>query len=349
MTQANETTYYNAKPSNITNLGIDISGAKRMNFDTYESVEQKETRKRKNKTDKELKNALKAVILAENPDRQLIAKLIRDRFELDYGFSCNADNAREIIRERRSLAVDRESRSIFNKLVNSYNSALKDLRLVNSDYYFRRYIDKMKNRYAPKLSFVGQSGTKFDWKQFQEVSNIDTDILYLKNYTKAVQFGNSVSDKERGYIIKELSRFIQAWKIGFTANADINGVSWSFGARGNGQSVAFYQHGGKIISVNRNNIGSLVHELGHYLDFNKGKPGDKISYATVKAYGDSLPKHIQGKEKRYYCSRVEIFARAFEAYCLSKNAKFSPFAQTGKMYLPELNEELITLVESVLQ
>lgn len=30
-------TYYNAKPSNITNLGKDVSGAKRMNFDTYET------------------------------------------------------------------------------------------------------------------------------------------------------------------------------------------------------------------------------------------------------------------------------------------------------------------------
>ena len=29
--------YYNAKPSNITNLGKDVSGAKRMNFDTYET------------------------------------------------------------------------------------------------------------------------------------------------------------------------------------------------------------------------------------------------------------------------------------------------------------------------
>ena len=27
-------TYYNAKPSNISNLGKDVSGAKRMNFDT---------------------------------------------------------------------------------------------------------------------------------------------------------------------------------------------------------------------------------------------------------------------------------------------------------------------------
>ena len=41
-------TYYNAKPSNISNLGKDVSGAKRMNFDTYETTEEREMRKQKN-------------------------------------------------------------------------------------------------------------------------------------------------------------------------------------------------------------------------------------------------------------------------------------------------------------
>lgn len=344
-------TYYNAKPSNITNLGKDVSGAKRMNFDTYETSEQRETRKRKNATDKRLKEELKQAVLAETPDKNLIAKLIGDRFHADHGFWCEAENARAVIMERRKLVVmgDKDSVKAFNTMINAYNSVKRDLRLTTSDYYFKRYVDKMVKRYAPKSSFIGQSGARFDWKQFQEVSNIDADISYLKDYTSAVQFGNSVSDKERAYIIKELSRFIQAWKLGFTADADIGAVNWSFGARGNGQSVAFYQHNGKVISVNRNNIGSLVHELGHFLDYKAGLISNKISYATIEAYSKTLPTHIQGAEKRYYCSRVEVFARAFEAYCYKMNAKFSNFAQCGKDFLPELNEELIQLVEQVLK
>ncbi len=340
--------YYNAKPSNITNLGKDVSGAKRMNFDTYETTEQREIRKCKNATDKKLKEALKQAILAESPDRELIAKIISDKFQSDYGFSCQAENARAIIMERRKLAIDAETRKAFNQMINSYNSSLRDLRLVTSDYYFRRYIDKMVKRYSPKASFIGQSGSKFDWKQFSEVSNIDADIVYLKDYTSAVQFGNSVSDKERAYIIKELSRFIQAWKLGFTAHAEIGAVNWSFGARGNAQSVAFYDNSRKTISVNRNNIGSIVHELGHFLDFKAGLVSNKISPATVRAYAQTLPESMIGAERRYYCSRVEIFARAFEAYCYKMEAKFSEFAQCNKAYLPELNDELIELVKQVL-
>lgn len=347
----NTQAYYNAKPSNITNLGADISGAKRMNFDTYETSEQKETRKRKNASDKALKEALKLAILADIPDRKLIASLICQQFESDFGFSCNAENARAIIMERRKLAIDKDTRSAFNKLVTRFNRARKDICRNESDYYFKRYIETARKRYAPKASFIGQSGTRFDWKLFQDTEggNLEMSIYYLKDYTNAVQFGNSVSDKERAYIIKELSKFIQMWKLGFTAHADIQAVNWSFGARGNGQSVAFFEPSRKVISMNRDNIGSLVHELGHFLDDKAGDVSRKISWSTVQAYEKTLPEYIQGKERQYYCSKVEIFARAFEAYCFSKNAGFPRFAQCGKAYLPELNDELIALVESVLK
>lgn len=346
----NATGYYNAKPSNITNLGKDVSGAKRMNFDTYESSEQKETRKRKNASDKKLKEELKAAILSEIPNSALIAQLLCQQFESDFGFSCRAENARAIMSERRSLAIDKDTRSAFNKMIRSFYRVQKDLRLITSDYYFKRYIESARKRYAPKATFIGQSGTRFDWKQFEQVTPIEGNLGFLKANTSAVQFGNSVTDKERAYIVQELAWFILAWKaLPLTTHADISAVNWSFGARGNAQSVAFFQPGQKVISVNRDNIGSLVHELGHFLDDKAGNISRKISWGTVQAYDKTLPEYIQGKERRYYCSKVEIFARAFEAYCLSKQTGFGQFAQCGKAFLPELNEELIALVESVLK
>lgn len=346
----NTTAYYNAKPSNITNLGKDVSGAKRMNFDTYETTEEKATRKRKNASDKKLKEELKQAILAGTPDRAIIAKLIDDQFKSDFGFSCKAENARMIIMEKRSAITDKESRSTFNKLVNRYNSALKNLYRIESDYYFKRYIESARKRYAPKATFIGQSGTRFDWKQFEQVTPIDGNLEFLKANTSAVQFGNSVSDKERAYIVQELAWFILAWKaLPLTSHADISAVNWSFGARGNGQSVAFFQPGQKVISVNRDNIGSLVHELGHFLDDKAGDVSRKISWQTVQNYVATLPEYLSSAQRRYYGSKVEIFARAFEAYCLSKQTGFGQFAQCGKAFLPELNEELIALVESVLK
>jgi hypothetical protein len=343
------TTYYNAKPSNISNLGADVSGAKRMNFDTYENPEEKEQRKRKNKVDKALKNALKVAVLADPPNRELIAKIYGEMFCSDYGFSVD-DNARAIIMERRGLIKSDIDRKAFNKLVSDYNKTIRAVHDCSHDYRFKRFIDKLRKRYAPKDSFVDQTGKVFNWSEFKAVSNIEPEITFLKDHSRAVQFGNSVSDKERASIMNELSSFIKAWQSNvLTSNADITPISWSFGARGNAKSVAFYQPSGKIISVNRNNIGSLIHEIGHYLDYRSNKVSDEISFATTQRYFETLPKEMSYKQRRYYCSRVEIFARAFEAYCYKMRAGFSEFAQCGGDYLPELNDELTALIEKALK
>jgi hypothetical protein len=127
----------------------------------------------------------------------------------------------------------------------------------------------------------------------------------------------------------------------------ISGVNWSFGARAKAGSVAYYQHTGRIISVNRNNIGSIIHELGHWIDFRAGRLSDRISFKTRTQYAESLPDMDQATY-RYYTNRVEIFARAFEAYCLQKMPRFGAFAQGTGNYLPELNEELIQLIEEAI-
>ena len=93
----------------------------------------------------------------------------------------------------------------------------------------------------------------------------------------------------------------------------------------------------------------VLHELGHYLDFHNRKLSNKISYSTIQAYRDTLPDYMDRKMKAYYCSREEIFARAFEAYCYDQTANFSAFAQCGAAYLPTLNEELTSLIEQALQ
>jgi len=346
-----EKQYYNAKPSNITNIGLDVSGAKRHNFDTYETSEERETRKRKASNDKTQKEAYKNAILSESPDAQLIIKLLKDKFFNNYGFCAYDANARSIImNKRQNIEHTPEARKAFNAMISAYNKTIRAISDCNSEYRFKRFITSQSKKYRSKEKFVGQSGVKFDWKLFEATSDIHTHLEYLKNNANAVQFGNSVSDKERGYIAKQLSQFINQWQNMESVNKiDITKINWSFGARGNAQSVAFYCHSNRVISVNRNNIGSLIHEIGHYIDFTSGMLSNKISYSTIRAYAETLPEYMQGSELRYYCSRVEIFARAFEAYSYKMNYSFSKFAQYGNQYLPELNDELIALIESVIR
>ncbi len=347
------TNYYNAKPSNISNLGKDVSGAKRMNFDTYETIQEKEARKQKNSTDKAHKEAFKAAILASPVDKETIIKLLTEKFSSDHGFCVTDPNSKAIIMERKKeIWYPSNSTQAFNKMVSDYNRLKRTLSEINSEYYFPHWVKKMIKKYSSKETFIDQTGAKFSWKEFKEhkFDKLKESIEFLKTNSSAVQFGNSVSDKERAYILQELASFIKDWQgKTITSKVSLASVNWSFGSRGNAQSVAYFQPKTNVISVNRDNIGSLIHELGHFLDFNRKNLSNKISYATIQEYASTLPASMDRKQKRYYCSRVEIFARAFEAYCYQQNASFSGFAQLGSGYLPKLNEELTNLIEEALQ
>lgn len=342
-------TYYNAKPSNISNIGHDVAGAKRMNFDTYETTAEREARKSTNKNKKQFKEAFKDAVLTANRGKLLM--LLHTRFLADHGFAVDSPDAHAIIMERRKTATNESGRREFNGLVNDYNRTNREIRkITRSDYSFRCYVETASRRYQPKDSFVDETGSRFDWKKFEANSDIASHLEFLKLNTSAVQFGNSVSDKERAYISQELAKFLKDWQVveGLN-NISLSSLNWSFGARGKTGSVAYYQQSGNIISVNRNNIGSLIHEVGHFLDANAYTVSRNISHTTVGRYADTLPLELTPKQRGYYCSRSEIFARAFEAYCYKIYAGFSPFAQSGKDLLPELDDELIGLIETALR
>ena len=343
----NESAYYNARPSKVSNLGKDVSGAKRMYFDTYETDEEKRKRKAHNKEVKQLKKSFKLEVLSDCPKSEKLISLQMRLFYLEHGF--HYDHAKDELANRRKKAiVDRSLVSAYNSLVRKYNLVRKTIRgLEYSPEYTLR---KLNKKYAPKNSFTEQTGKRVNWKDFEAVNHIDESAAYLKEHSQAVQFGNSVTDNERAYILKNLAKFIKHWnRDSIFGKASLKAVSWSFGARGKAGSVAYYQNAGKIISVNRNNVGSLIHEIGHFLDYQNNLLSDQISAETIRAYRDSIKDlpFVDAKSLRYYCSRKEIFARAFEAYCYKVKAGFDEFAQCGKSFLPELNDELLDLVSSV--
>ena len=344
----NTKNYYNAKPSKISNIGLDIAGAKRMNFDTYETTEQKEIKERKKTQDKQITNiklAIKTEVLSESPSIPAIIELMTKQFELTHALDINT--AKDVMTSIDWRSTTREERADLNKKINAFNKYHREVRRLN--YNPSYMLRKMKAKYASKESFTEQSGQSFDWKDFDQITDLKDTVSFLSSSVKALQFGNSVSDNERACISFELSEFLKQWAATESLKSvDLAPVCWSFGARGKAGSVAYYQASGKIVSVNRNNIGSIIHELGHYIDHVSGTVSRDMSYATVKAYEETLPKEMPSKQRRYYASRCEIFARAFEAYCFEKLFGFSKFVQCGKAYLPELNEELIALVEKAL-
>lgn len=338
-----ESQYYNARPSKISNLGADVAGAKRMNFDTYETAQEKAERKAKDQALSDIKAQIKDLVLSDAPDVVLLKELLETRFRLQYGQSL--DDALVYITSNRMILPAQE----INKLIDAYNRARRELRRI--DYYGMSQIKAMRRKYGSKESFVELTGKKSAWKSFELTQLSETDVNFLKETTNAVQFGNSISDNERAYIITKLSSFLRHWRglSGIYARYDLSDISWSFGARGKAGSVAYYQPAQKIISVNRDNIGSLIHEVGHHIDYTTGIPSKRISYKTIMDYRRKLTDMgITGKHLTYLLRKDEIFARAFEAYCYKKEVGFSVFAQYGSQDLPDLNDDLIAIIEGLI-
>ena len=77
------TTYLNAKPSKISNIGEDVRGAKRHNFRTYEE-EQKHKEKLQSDKDKTQKiKELKEEVI-KNLDAQSVINFYKKKFTLDF-------------------------------------------------------------------------------------------------------------------------------------------------------------------------------------------------------------------------------------------------------------------------
>ena len=337
-----ETQYQNARPSTIANIGEDIKGAQRHNFKTYD--EQQEL-KAKNKVTKSIKkelDSLKEKAIESQCKEDLLAYHLR-YLQLKYNFkSVDVIDLKTEVQAMRVLAKARstsEAISTFNKALRALDKFRRVQWAVERDcsYSIARHFKKLEPKAA--FRYVENNGKTFNWSSLDQASNPE-NIDFLSKELRALQFGNSVPDKERIYLTnaltEDLKTFMQTFK-----HIDLSPLGLSFGARGKAGSVAYFQPDSNIISVNRHNIGSLIHEIGHYLDYNLTvqKLSNLITREMRAEYRDKLQANkIDPRHMSYLLKPTEIFARLFENYCLSLNC-FKEFSLTvDESIMPDLNE-----------
>lgn len=123
---------------------------------------------------------------------------------------------------------------------------------------------------------------------------------------KFVEIDNAVK-KEDFYLIEE-----EWFTIRGILPTGREKPSLRFRKLGNHKANGLYSHTGNILIVD--NLGSFLHEYGHYLDYyytneilSKQPPFKHIVNRYTKLYGNSY-------KKEYYTTPQEIFARGFEHY-----------------------------------
>ena len=310
--------FVNARPSKLQNLGQEVLGAARHRNDTYDNPEH-EAIERKKKSDLKDSKAqiemLKKSTIEKMPSNaSLLGKHLENYetrfFQIQNMLFFDAKVLSDA--ELRAWVYSQQKNELYHTYRRRFNRMLKNIRLVS---YRIKSKEEAVLWVQPKKksldSFREMNGKTTAWSDDSLKMSKKTSSSVL-NMARAVQFGNSVPDLERAYIVHNLNLGLN-WLKDLLPEFDLNSLAYAFGARGNAKSVAYYQDASKLISVNRHNDGSLVHEIGHAIDYKLNKISDSMPYEIRSAYMIKI-QNMPKNHKAYLSKRTEIFARLFERY-----------------------------------
>ena len=340
---------FNEKPSAHSNIGVDVKGSRRHNFDTYETLEEAKEKVVKKATvisvkklTEEYKIKLIQAILESNEAAQDVLK----DYELKKGLLASGLFSDQVIidvKALRSLVLEvsdfykkEVARKVYNRIAGKINKIkyLSDIKLNN---YFE---PKTKN------SFTEYNGIKKEWSLSDdfEVSSID----HLKEAVRAIQFGNSIPASEREYCFKNLSESLKV--IEKHLSFDFKTIAFAFGARGLAGSIAHYQDTERVIAINRSWDGALIHEIGHAIDYSLGRASSLLPFSIRDNYRLKLRKNAVQNQK-YYLKPVEIFARLFEVYFRYIEPLTSNYMQTtfSESVMPDLDHQSLIYMKRCLE
>ncbi|MFN7453285.1 MAG: hypothetical protein ACK5RO_01365 [Pseudobdellovibrionaceae bacterium] len=339
---------YNEKPSNISNLGSDISGAARHHRDTYETPEELRAKAFKKQSTANLK-ALQVEYQAKLTEALKVSTEAAQNVLKDYEFDKAIASAEvfskfkdlESIKARdvnalKSIVLaetDQDSREIMRKAFNKMATKRHNIRYIRP-IELSKYFEKKS-----RDSFTEQNGVKRPWKLEQTI-DINSAKDTLSKLTRAVQFGNSIPDSERVYCLANLKEALDICSE--TLSYSFKELGFSFGARGKAGSVAHYQDSSKVLAFNRHWDGAFLHELGHAIDYSLGLVSSGIPSDYRQAYLEKLEANKVGSNQHYYMNRKEIFARLFEVYFRDIQPKTTDWMQTtfNDSVMPELTPEI---------
>jgi hypothetical protein len=343
---------FNERPSKYKNLGEDIKGAMRHNFDTYENPEKKAEKERAKKSKAAINEAKKRAIGAITPDNYL--NPIQD-FEFTKALESfpgylGSTNHETGLGELRQFIINSKqtvSSELYNSMASRFNRLSNLLRRnrwrIRSFEQAQKYFESKK-----KNTFTEENGIKRPWLLTEPFNQ--SSIEHLASVTKGVQFGNSLPENEREYCLHNLSRSLKTLETYFSF--DFKTIAFSFGARGKAGSVAHYEDTNKVLAFNRGWDGTFIHELGHAIDYSLGLASRDIPKSIRDKYCEKIYSlDLDWTRKRYYTNNKELFARLFEQYIRATIPECTDWMQFtfNSEVMPDLDSEAIEYMPRVLK
>lgn len=340
----------NERPSKYSNLGQDVMGAHRHNFDTYDNPEkkaEKERAKKQKANSKDLKQQAVNQLTEVNYREVLDWYEFRKTADSIEGYQGDKSGSDEAMKELRSFVESKRGAQEFGDIARKYNRLARTMRRnrwrVKSFEAAQKYFETKK-----KDSFTEFNGIKRAWTLSGSFDQ--TSIDYLATKTRAVQFGNSLPESEREYCLENLAQSIKLIETKFIIETKT--LAFSFGARGKAGSVAHYQDSERVLAFNRGWDGAFIHELGHAIDYSLGLPSWQIPDSVRTKYRSQLlAANIGWDRRKYYESSKELFARLFEAWIRTQLPETTDWMQStfNQDVMPELDTEALNWMNETMK
>lgn len=211
-------------------------------------------------------------------------------------------------------------RSLGNYLLGS-SAKNKTMLKVMAEYLYELYLDDFNITLMEEYDRVQKSDYA---KSFETKRNIPTKIQAAMDSTKFLEYGFGFVEFDEQFDLEKLPDIEEQWGLIHKALPHSeNKPELRFRKIEHRKAHGVYFPAFDCITISVRNVNSMLHEYGHHIDFTYDKD-QNLSMSDefrpiLKGYQRNLSDGgvYKGSMLNYFLTPTEVFARAFEIYCVT--------------------------------
>lgn len=211
-------------------------------------------------------------------------------------------------------------RSLGNYLLGS-PAKNKTMLKVMAEYLYELYLDDFNITLMEEYDRVQKSDYA---KSFETKRNIPTKIQAAMDSTKFLEYGFGFVEFDEQFDLEKLLDIEEQWGLIYKALPHSeNKPELRFRKIEHRKAHGVYFPAFDCITISVRNVNSMLHEYGHHIDFTYDKD-QNLSMSDefrplLKGYQKNLSDGgvYKGSMLNYFLTPTEVFARAFEIYCVT--------------------------------
>lgn len=211
-------------------------------------------------------------------------------------------------------------RSLGNYLMGS-PAKNKTMLKVMAEYLYELYLDDFNITLMEEYDRVQKSDYA---KSFETKRNIPTKIQAAMDSTKFLEYGFGFVEFDEQFDLEKLPDIEEQWGLIYKALPHSEQKpELRFRKIEHRKAHGVYFPAFDCITISVRNVNSMLHEYGHHIDFTYDKDQNLSMSAEFRPLLKGYQKNLsdggvyKGSMLNYFLTPTEVFARAFEIYCVT--------------------------------